>query len=105
MLCLDPAVENGTVTTLAQDLLVERSLTALTLDPKVAVFLLLLLQLLLPLDIDLLDAALTRVTDDFLSLSEDILASETCPLNHGVSEEASARITHCWLVNVSHMVS
>ena len=67
LLGLNSSVENGTVTTLTKDLLVERTLATLALGPEVTVLLFLLLQLLLSLDIDVLDAAFALVADDVLT--------------------------------------
>lgn len=68
LLGLHPTVENRAVTALTQNLLVETALAPLALDPQVAVLLLEDLELLLALDVDIADAALTVCAHNVLGL-------------------------------------
>lgn len=101
----DTAVEDGAITALAEDVLVERTLAALALDPQIAILFLVQLQLLLPLDVDLFDAAITIGAHNFLTLFQQILAAKTCALHLREFEEAHVRVGHGRLEDVARMFS
>ena len=105
LLGLDAAVEDRTVTTLAENLLVERSLTSLTLHPEVAIFLLEQLQFLFSLDIDFFHFTFALLTDNVLVRLEEVLAAETCFLDLSELEQSLIGVAHGWLVDVSHVIT
>ena len=105
LLGLDAAVEDRTVTTLAENLLVERSLTSLTLHPEVAIFLLEQLQFLFSLDIDFFHFTFTLLTDNVLVWLEEVLAAETCFLDLSELEQSFIGVAHGWLVDISHVIT
>ena len=105
LLGLDAAVEDRTVTTLAENLLVERSLTSLTLHPEVAIFLLEQLQFLFSLDIDFFHFTFALLTDNVLVRFEEVLAAETCFLDLSELEQSLIGVAHGWLVDVSHVIA
>ena len=72
----DSSVENGTVSALAEDFLMKRSLAALALDPEVAVVLFVEFEFLFSLDVNLLHAILAVAAHNFLVASEQIFTPE-----------------------------
>ena len=64
------------------------TLAALALNPEIAVVLLVKLELLLTLDVDLLHALATVVTDDVLFRLKQIFATEACFLDDCEFEDA-----------------
>ena len=83
----DTSVENWTVPALAQNVLMKRSLATLALNPKVAVLLLVVFELLLSLNVDVLDPRRAIVTDDVLFWFEKIFAPKASLLDFGKLEK------------------
>ena len=105
LLGLDSTVKDGTVTTLAEDLLVKGTLAALALHPQVAVVLLVQLQLLLPLDINLFHSIVAVAAHDFLIAAEQIFATQARLLHFGEFKQAHVGVAHRWLENISRVVT
>jgi len=67
LLGLDSAVEDGTITTCAQDVLMERKLAPLTLYPEVAIYLLSLVELQASLNENFLFLGLAIIADNVIT--------------------------------------
>ena len=76
----------------------------MTLHPEIAILLLKQLQLLLPLNVDVLHAALTVATDDLLGATEHTLAAKARFLDFSEFEEAHVGVTHRGLEYVAHVL-
>ena len=102
---LDSAVENWTVTTLTQNLLVERALAALALCPEVTIFLLVELQLLLAYDVDILQFSFAIPAHDIRVSRKYRFAAEAGSLDLCELKEANLVTTHRWLVYIPRVFS
>lgn len=88
LFCLDAPVENGTVSALTQNILMQTALTALTLHPEVAVLLFQSSQFLFSLDVDLFHLHFAVIANYVLVSFEQIFAAETRFLHDGELKDA-----------------
>ena len=102
---LDSSIEDWAVSTLAKNLLMQWSLTTLTLHPQVAIFLLIELKLLLTLDVNVLHPDLTVFTHDLLSAWKQAFTPKTGLLDFSELKQTHVRVTHCRLEDIPHVIA
>ena len=105
LLRFDSPIENGTISALTENILVQTALASLTLHPQIVVLLLKGAQLLFSFYVDFLHLKFTVVANYILMLFKQVFTTETRFLNYRKLKNACCLGSLWWYINISHMFS